>query len=165
MRFNIVAPMFNVFRSWASHADARRLDMPVTYEVDEETNIVHVIASGAPTDPEMLEFQSLVMTDKRIKPGFRALFDGTALDAAMLSEGMIHKILGMEIASSPFQQKLLMSRTALVIGESWGETLATIFSQRADRNAAVFQKIEHARRWLAIDDSPTGQSTPPGSEE
>ncbi len=127
--------------------------MPITYEIDENLNFLHVKASGCLTDAEILEFQSSVMTDEKIKPGFRALFDAKDVTSTTMSERMVNKILGLEIASASWRQKALSSRTAFVFGEALGKMLVTEFAQRADRIAAVFENIELAKKWLFRDSS------------
>jgi len=53
--------------------------MPIIYEFNEMKNLVFVTASGELTEEELLRFWRFFINDSLIRPGFRALFDATAL--------------------------------------------------------------------------------------
>jgi len=59
--------------------------MPITYDVDEEQNLVLVKVSGEFTDEIVLQFERDFIADRRVKPGFRALFDARAVQVGELS--------------------------------------------------------------------------------
>ncbi len=54
--------------------------MPITYDIDEEQNLVLVKVSGEFTDEIVLQFERDFIADRHVKPGFRALFDGGQYD-------------------------------------------------------------------------------------
>ncbi len=121
--------------------------MPITYDVDEDQNLVLVKVSGELTDEIVLRFERNIIVDRRIKPGFRALFDARAVRLTEVSEKAIDQLLEMEEADPG---KFNRSRRALVFKEQPGWARAEKFEDRARGSVIVFYSMDVARMWLGI---------------
>ena len=121
--------------------------MPITYDVDEEQNLVLVKVSGEFTDEIVLRFERDFIADRRIKPGFRALFDASTVRLTEVSEKAIDQLLEMEEADPG---KFNHSRRALVFNEQLGWARAEKFEDRARGRVIVFYSMDVARIWLGI---------------
>ncbi len=121
--------------------------MPITYDVDEDQNLVLVKVSGEFTDEIVLRFERNIIADRRIKPGFRALFDARAVRLTEVSEKAIDQLLEMEEADPG---KFNRSRRALVFNEQLGWARAEKFEGRARGRVIVFYSMDVARTWLGI---------------
>ncbi len=121
--------------------------MPITYDVDEEQNLVLVKVSGEFTDEIVFRFERDIIADRRIKPVFRALFDARAVRLTEISEKAIDQLLEMEEADP---EKFNRSRRALVFNEQLGWARAKKFEDSAKGRVIVFYSMDVARMWLGI---------------
>ncbi len=121
--------------------------MPITYDVDEDQNLVFVNVSGKFTDEILLRFERDFIADHRIKPGFRALFDASAVRLTEVSEKAIDQLMEMEEADPG---KFNCSRRALVFNEQPGWARAGKFEDGARGRVMVFYSMDVARIWLGI---------------
>ena len=52
--------------------------MPIKYEVRNDGNLVFSVATGPIGEADLLDYQTALLSDPRVKPGFDELFDATA---------------------------------------------------------------------------------------
>jgi hypothetical protein len=121
--------------------------MPITYDVDEDQNFVLVKVSGEYTDELLLQFGRDIIADRRIKPGFRGLFDARAVHSAEVSEEAIDQLLEMERAAP---RKFKGSRRALVFRVQPAWATAKRFKDRTEESVIVVNSLGVARMWLGI---------------
>jgi len=122
--------------------------IPITYDVDEEQNLVLVKVSGEFTDEIVLQFERDFIADRHVKPGFRALFDARAVRLTEVSEKTVGRLLEMEEADP---EKFNRSRRALVFNEQLGWARAKKFEDSASGSVIVFYSMDVARMWLNIE--------------
>ncbi len=122
--------------------------MPITYDVDEDQNLLLVKVSGEFTDEIVLRFERDIIADRRIKPGFRALFDARTVRLTEVSEKAIDQLLEMEEADP---EKFNRSKRALVFNEEPGWERAKKFEGSASGRVIVFYSMDVARMWLNIE--------------
>ena len=121
--------------------------MPITYDVDEDQNLLLAKVSDELTNEIVLRFERDVIADRRLKPGFRGLFDARAVRLTEVSEKAIDKLLQMEEADPG---KFNRSRRALVFNEQPGWARAGKFEDRARGTIIVFYSMDVAKMWLGI---------------
>jgi len=121
--------------------------MSITYEVDEEANVIYVKAIGKIAGEDLIRYQKELMSDPRIKPDFRLLFDASAAEV----EGITHEtILAFVELDKEFRAICPEKRTAIVVRDKQAFELAEEFEKHAQSRAGVFINIDVARIWLGI---------------
>jgi len=119
--------------------------MPISYDIDEQENLVVAKVTGQLTDDDVTSFEADFLADGRLKPGFRGLFDATAIASTPIESATIQTLLDME---SKCPERFAGSRRALVFHESVGWEMAKEFERQADGNVIVFCDLHTARIWL-----------------
>ncbi len=119
--------------------------MPITYEVDEDQNFAYVTVSGKVTEDDLIEHASRFLTDPRVKPGFRELFDARAATPEDLTASLVEVLLQLD---HEHHEKTVGSRTALVVPLGPEAELADAFENEAEGNVIVFFNVDVAKTWL-----------------
>ena len=121
--------------------------MAIQYAVNEQLNVVYVKVSGRLTCEQMVAFEAEFIADKRVKTGFRALFDATSVRASDLDPQLINVLLEMEKAHP---DRFEGSRRALLFAEEMSWQLANHFADGAEGNLVVLFSVDVALVWLGI---------------
>jgi hypothetical protein len=134
--------------------------MPISYDVDEDRNFAYVTVSGKITEDELISHASRFLSDPRIKPGYRELFDARGAATTDLSLDMIQEILELDRAHP---DKLTGSRTALVIPPGPAVALAEAFERQSESTVIIFTNLDVAITWLGYDGDLCAPSAAPSS--
>jgi hypothetical protein len=123
--------------------------MPISYEVDETRNFVHVKLTGKITEEELMAHANNFFADPRIKPGFKELFDATAGVASGMTSRVVEGILSLE---SQHEELYAGAKLALVVPDKEGWELAKEYERQAQGSVIVFYNLDIAKKWLVHDD-------------
>jgi len=124
--------------------------MPIRYEVKNSGNLVHSVATGPVSEADLLDYQTTLLADPRVKPGFHELFDATVARDAGLSEAVLEKMVEADLEHA---EKLRGSKCAVVVrdGFKWAERYTQL--HKGPNRIMVFVNMEVARAWVGIDDT------------
>lgn len=121
--------------------------MPISFEVDEKTNVVYVKADGEVTEEDLLQYQTALMGDPRLKSSFRLLFDARTARPGGITSEAIHILV---VLDKKLRETCPGRKTAIVVRGKLAAELAEEFERDAQPNAVVFFDIDVARIWLGI---------------
>jgi hypothetical protein len=131
--------------------------MPISYEVKNSGNFVHSVATGPVSDADLLDYQTTLLADPRVKPGFHELFDATAAHDAGLSEAVLEKMVETDLGHA---EKLRGGKCVVVVrdGFKWAERFTQL--HKGPNRIMVFVNMEVARAWVGIDETASRASRP-----
>jgi hypothetical protein len=121
--------------------------MPITFEVDEQANFVDVKATGVVTEEDLLQYQTTLMADPRIRPGLRVLFDASTAQPGGLTPEAIQIIASLD---RKLRQTCPADKSAIVVRDKWAAELAHEFEKNTETDAVVFFNLDVAKTWLGI---------------
>ena len=124
--------------------------MPITYDVRNDGNLVLSVATGPISEADLLDYQTALLSDARVKPGFSELFDATAAHESGLSEAVLRNMVEADRAHA---KKLRGGKCAIVAqtGFEWAQRYADL--HQGPQRMMVFVNMEVARTWVGISDA------------
>ena len=127
--------------------------MAITYEVSEDGSFVHTKMIGEYTEEEVVCHRMAIVSDSRIKPGFRQLTDLTGGVASGITEESLARLA--EIANA-HPEKFRGARYAIVVQRSGEFELAKVFERvYADpASVIIFYNLDVAKTWLGCKTEP-----------
>ena len=131
--------------------------MPIKYEVRNDGNLVFSVATGPIGEADLLDYQTALLSDPRVKPGFDELFDATAAHESGLSEAVLQKMVETDLAHT---EKLGGGKCAIVAhsGFKWAQRYADL--HKGPQSVMVFVNMGVARTWIGISDTARQTSQP-----
>ena len=135
--------------------------MGITYEVSEDGGCVHTKIIGEYTEEEMVRHRMAILSDSRIKPGFRQLTDVTEGVASGVTEESFARLAKIAEAHP---DKFRGACYAIVVQRSREFELAKVFeSVYADpATVIIFYNLHVAKTWLGCKTEPeAGDPLPP----
>jgi hypothetical protein len=121
--------------------------MPITFEVDEQANFVDVKATGVVTEEDLLQYQTTLMADPRIRPGLRVLFDARTAQPGGLTPEAVRIIASLD---RKLRETCPTNKSAIVVRDKQAAELAHEFETNTETNAIVFFNLDVARTWLGV---------------
>ena len=124
--------------------------MPISYDVRNDGNLVHSVAAGSVCEADLLNYQTALLSDPRVKPGFNELFDATLAREAGLTEAVLEEIIETDLLHT---DKLRGGKCAIVIwdGFEWAERF--VRSHQGPQDVMVFVNMDVARTWIGESDA------------
>ena len=123
--------------------------MPIRYEVRNDGKLVHSVAAGPVGEADLLDYQTALLSDPRIKPGFNELFDATLAREAGLTEAVLTTMIEADLSHA---DKLRGGKCAIVIwdGFEWAERF--VHAHKGPNEVMVFINMDVARTWIGASD-------------
>ncbi len=127
--------------------------MPISYSVKNRGRFIHVVASGAITPAELLEYQQALGEDERIDHGNNCeLFDATKAVGSDISQEAL-QVMAERLRESP--EAFGSERVAIVINGAENYEKARYYEELVaeTENIIVFNEVSTALTWLGVEDS------------
>jgi len=122
--------------------------MPLSYEFDEEQNLLTVTGTDRVTLEDVLEHQRELQVEKRLKPGIRCLVDLTQMTRFAMTG---RDTLRLAQAREQFPYLALQARTAIVVKDAINFAMARMYAlsrRKYIEPMAIFYDLEEARHWV-----------------
>ena len=123
----------------------------MTYRIDPEAKLVHMIGSGRLTDEEMLACVVALRSDPGLVPDAVVLSDMRAITMGFSSQG-VRKMLDIMVDTADRRAE---TKGAVVVGNDVTFGMARMMSLMADERVSpvfrVFRDLDSACEWLGID--------------
>jgi len=121
----------------------------IAYGVNEAANFVYTLVSGSVNADELIAYNRAFRLDRRIRPGYRELFDAGAATSDQLDDAVIQQIIADETAEADFNQNAM---TAIVVVDKEASRLGRLYEERQTvKSVVVFVSTATALRWLGYD--------------
>ena len=128
--------------------------MPLTYDVDESRNAIHVRLSGVVSDEDIVKGSQSILADPRVRPGYTMLYDASGADVRQVSAAVIDNL---NQSNAKHADKTVDARVAIVL-PGFHTEMADEYSRRANHSVIVFCTMEVARAWLGWEPGRTQQA-------
>lgn len=122
--------------------------MPLSYEIDEDKNLLIVTGKEKVTLEEVLAHQRELQAESRIKPGVRCLVDLTELIGFAMSGRDTFRLAQ---AREQFPYLAMQARTAIVVKDAVNFALARMYAlsrRKYVEPMAIFYDFDEARHWV-----------------
>jgi len=133
----------------AARLRGKKINMPVSYEIDKEKRLVVCNATGVCTLEEVVRFRQQLLADNDFDPSFSQLVDATGISRAEISPEQVRSLA----EQSPFASS---SRRALIAESDLAFALLRIYEivrgLRGDNQVCVFRNRTAALAWLLTKD-------------
>lgn len=126
------------------------LGMPLSYEIDEQQNLLTVTADERLTYDDVIAHQRELMTEPRLKPGMRCLVDLTGIKTFAMTGRDIFRLAQ---AREEFPYLATNARTAVVVKSTAVFAMARMYAlsrRKFIEPMAVFYDIDEARHWILL---------------
>src|SRR5262245_32332938 len=122
--------------------------MPLSYEIDEQQNLLMVRADEALSYDDVISHQRELLTEPRMKPGMRCLVDLTGIKKfAMTGRDMFR----LAQARGEFPYLAGNARTAVVVKSAAMFAMARMYAlsrRKFIEPMAIFYDLEEGRSWV-----------------
>ena len=122
--------------------------MPLSYEIDEEQNLLTIIADDRLNYDDVIEHQKELLTEKRLKPGLRCLVDLTGIKIFAMSGRDMFRLAQVR---GEFPYLATNARTAIVVKNGAMFAMARMYAlsrRKYIEPMAIFYDLNEARQWL-----------------
>jgi hypothetical protein len=122
--------------------------MPLSYEIDEDKNLLTVIGSDRVTLEDVLAQQRELQAESRLKPGIRCLVDLTKMTGLGLSGRDTFRLAQ---AREQFSYLAKQARTAIVVKDAINFAMARMYAlsrRKYIEPMAIFYDVDEARHWV-----------------
>lgn len=121
--------------------------MAITYELDEELQLIVIVASGVLTGADVVEMRESMDADPRLGFGFRELVDVRGITDLRVNSADIDNLLSMD---EVYGERVTSRLVAIVAASDSTFGMARMYEMRSDRDGrvAVFRDEAEARAWL-----------------
>lgn len=123
--------------------------MPLTYEIDTDHGVVHVVLNGALTFASLCELDDQMRSDPRFRPELSSYVDCRVL-TEIPSSGEIRKLAidrlfhAAECRLGPIAI-VALTRLGMEYGSAW-----ELFADSPREDVQLFTSPEDARKWLGL---------------
>ena len=127
--------------------------MAITYEVSEDGSFVHTKMIGEYTEEDLTGLRMAIISDPRVRPGFRQLVDVTKGVASGITRESLAKLAKIAEAHP---DKFRGARYAIVVQRSRDFEMAKVFEKAygGPANVIVFYNLDVAKTWLGCKTEP-----------
>jgi hypothetical protein len=125
--------------------------MPLSYDIDEEQQLLTVIAGEVLTYDDVITHQREVSTDPRMKPGIRSLVDLTGIKTFPMSGRDMFRLAQ---ARGEFPYLASNAKTAVVVNSAAMFAMTRMYAlsrRKFIEPMAIFYDIDEARSWVLAD--------------
>ena len=122
--------------------------MPLSYEIDEEKNLLTVRADDRLTYDDVIAHQRELLTEPRLKPGMRCLVDITAIKSFPMTGRDMFRLAQ---ARGEFPYLATNARTAVVVNSGAMFAMARMYAlsrRKYIEPMAIFYDMDEARQWV-----------------
>jgi hypothetical protein len=122
--------------------------MPLSYEIDEDKNLLTVIGIGQVTLEDTLAHQRELQIDPRMKAGVRCLVDLTEMSGFAMSGRDTFRLAQ---AREQFPYLAMQARTAIVVKSTLHFAMARMYAlsrRKYVEPMAIFYDLDEARHWV-----------------
>ncbi len=121
--------------------------MAITYELDEDLQLITIVALGVLTGDEVIEMREVLNADPRLGLGFRELVDVRGITELRVNSADIEDLLSMD---EVYGERVTSRIIAIVATSDSTFGMARMYEMRSDRDGrvAVFRDEAEARAWL-----------------
>jgi hypothetical protein len=119
----------------------------ITYELNEELQLITIVASGVLTGDEVVEMRETLNADPRLGFGFRELVDVRGVTELRVNSADIEDLLSMD---EVYGERVTSRIIAIVATSDSTFGMARMYEMRSDRDGrvSVFRDEAEARAWL-----------------
>lgn len=125
--------------------------MPISYQIDEEHNLVLTTGSGVITDEDILQHKNRLLSDPNFKPGMRELSDLRGIERLDVTPDGVMKMVQHDETHAP---EVTAHRLAIVASKDVVYGMARMYQSLTEQivvNVRIFRDFEAARAWLEAD--------------
>ena len=122
--------------------------MPISYEIDEEQEIVRTTVTGRLTDDELLAHKQALVEDPRFREGMKELSDIRGVTELDITPEGVLKAVSFDATNA---SRFGTHRLGILVGSDHVFGMARMYEMRTDGNTggvAVFRSVEEARSWV-----------------
>jgi hypothetical protein len=122
--------------------------MPLSYEIEEDRNLLKVIGEDRVTLDDVLAQQRELQNEPRLKAGVRCLVDLTRMSDLGLSGRDTFRLAQ---AREKFPYLAMQARTAIVVKDAIHFAMARMYAlsrRKYIEPIAIFYDIDEARHWV-----------------
>jgi hypothetical protein len=126
-------------------------DMPLSYQIDEERNLVLTTGSGILTDDDIIQHNASLLSDPGFEPGMRELSDIRGIDRLEVTTEGVDRMVQHDERHAP---EVKAHRLAIVASQDIVYGMARMYQSLTEQtvaNVRIFGDIEEARAWLVSD--------------
>jgi hypothetical protein len=119
----------------------------IRYELDEELQLITIVASGILAGDEVVEMRAVLNADPRLGFGFRELVDVRGVTELRVNSADIENLLSMD---EVYGERVTSRIVAIVATSDSTFGMARMYEMRSDRDGrvSVFRDEAEARAWL-----------------
>lgn len=124
--------------------------MPISYSIDASRGVVLTTASGALTDPELLEHKRTLTRDQQFRPGMVELSDVRGVERLDVTAEGVRQFVAQDAQDS---DRLSGYRLAIVASQDLVFGMARMYEILTEKNALrvrIFRDMDEARVWLGL---------------
>lgn len=124
--------------------------MPIDYKISPDGLFVHAVAKGTVTNNDLLAYVREMLTNTRLKPRYKELWDGTLMTEVKVDKQGIDRVAELE---KSHHHKVAGTKCAIVVADVRAFEIAEYFEELARANfidVIVFNSAATARTWLGI---------------
>jgi hypothetical protein len=122
--------------------------MPLSYEIDEDHNLLVVTGTERVTLDDVLSHQRELQADPRLKPGIRCLVDLREMKGLTMSGRDTFRLAQ---AREQFPYLAMQARTAIVVKSAIHFAMARMYAlsrRKYVEPMAIFYDLDEARHWV-----------------
>ncbi len=125
------------------------VQMSLTYGVSADGSFVYAVAGGHLRPEDVLEYETAISADDRVKRGFKEIVDVSGITEASITADDFQKVRDMMRASG---KRTRRNRLAIVVSRDSSFKNARYFEQLVDPELTVivFNNIQTAMVWLGV---------------
>ena len=125
--------------------------MPMTYRIDQDSQLVRIKGQGLVTDDEMVACIAELREDPSLQPHMNTLSDMTNIDVGFTSKGVVEMIAVMKQSSD----RRSAARAAIVTNSDVAFGMARMFQAQSaiwdqDPQFRIFRDMGEACEWLGV---------------
>jgi hypothetical protein len=124
--------------------------MPIEHKISSDGLFVHTVVEGTITNKDLISHVMEILTNTRLVPRYKELFDGTLVAQIKVDKQGIDQVAEL---IKLHHQKTAGSKCAIVVVDAKAFELAEYFEELARPiffDVIVFNSVATARTWLGI---------------